>query len=112
MPARRSFALLQLGSALTLALAAVPADGQFRTPLDSIRDDRSFSFYDRGPYRPAVPRPDSLLGYDLGDWNTQYSLQERVLLAIAESAPDRVRVEEFGASWERRRMRLYIISSP
>lgn len=112
MLARRSSALLLLGSVLSLPVAPLPADAQFRTPLDSIRDDRSFSFYDRGPYRPAVPRPDSLLGYDLGDWNTQYSLQERVLLTIAESAPDRVRVEEFGASWERRRMRLYIISAP
>src|SRR5688572_33295507 len=94
--------------ALTLAapLAAQPL------PLDSIRDDRNFSFYDRGPYRSSVPRPEAVLGYAIGDMNTQYAAQERVLLAIADAAKDRVRVEEFGSSYERRAMRLFIVSSP
>jgi hypothetical protein len=65
-------------------------------PLDSIRDDRNFSFYDRGPYRPTVPRPEAVLGYAIGEMNTQYAAQEHVLLAIADAAKDRVRVEEFG----------------
>ena len=86
--------------------------GQARLPLDSIRDDRNFSFYDRGPYRPNVPRPESILGYTVGEMNTQYAAQERVLLAIADAAKDRVRVEEFGSSYERRAMRLFIVSSP
>lgn len=79
---------------------------------DSIRDDRNFSFYDRGPYRPGIPRPETLLGYELGQSNTQFALQERVLLAIAEAAGDRVRVEEIGTTNERRTLRLYLISSP
>src|SRR5688572_10648476 len=81
-------------------------------PLDSIRDDRNFSFYDRGPYRPSVPKPEAVLGYAIGEMNTQYAAQERVLLAIADAAKDRVRVEEFGSSYERRTMRLFIVSSP
>ncbi|HYC49829.1 MAG TPA: M14 family zinc carboxypeptidase [Gemmatimonadaceae bacterium] len=79
---------------------------------DSIRDDRYFSFYARGPYRTQVPSPDSLLGYRVGDMHTQYAWQERVLLAIAAAAPDRVRVEEIGTTTERRTQRLFIISSP
>jgi hypothetical protein len=58
-----------------------------------------------------VPRPEALLGYRLGDRNTQYAEQERVLLAIARAAPDRVRVEEIGATHEGRRMRVYVVSS-
>src|SRR5688500_8386540 len=81
-------------------------------PLDSIRDDRNFSFYDRGPYRTTVPRPETVLGYPIGEMNTQYAAQERALLAIADAAKDRVRVEEFGSSYERRTMRLFIVSSP
>src|SRR5688500_17658712 len=81
-------------------------------PLDSIRDDRNFSFYDRGPYRTTVPRPETVLGYPIGEMNTQYAAQERALLAIADAAKDRVRVEEFGSSYERRAMRLFIVSSP
>jgi hypothetical protein len=59
-----------------------------------------------------VPRPESILGYALGDANTQFLQQERVLLAIAEAARDRVRVEEIGSTNERRTMRLFVISSP
>ena len=79
---------------------------------DSIRDDRAFSFWARGPYRPAVPRPDRLLGYEIGEMNTQFGAQERVLLAIADAAKDRVRIEPIGTTVERRPMRLFIVSSP
>ena len=102
---------LRLAIAAAVLLPAASA-AQSSAARDSIRDDRNFSFYDRGPYRAGVPRPDSLLGYGLGERNTQYADQERVLLAIAAAARDRVRVEEFGMTAERRRMRIYIISSP
>jgi hypothetical protein len=76
------------------------------------RDDAAFSFYARGPYRPQVPRPDSLLGYAIGTAHTQFAQQERTLLAIADAAKDRVRVEVIGHTAERRTMRLYIVSAP
>ena len=79
---------------------------------DSLRDSRTFSFTARGPYRAQVPRPEALLGYRLGDRNTQYGEQERVLLAIASAARDRVHVEEIGATHEGRRMRVYVVSAP
>ncbi|MDB4882443.1 MAG: Zinc carboxypeptidase [Gemmatimonadetes bacterium] len=98
--------------AAALALsAASAAHAQGAAPTDA-RDDAHFSFYDRGPYRPAIPRPESILGYAIGENNTQYSAQERVMLAIADAAKDRVRVEEFTTTYERRPMRLYIVSSP
>ena len=104
---------LSVGSCTLIAclIAASSAHAQ-GTERDSLRDDARFSFYDRGPYRPNVPRPDSVLGYPLGSFNTQFALQEKTLLAIANAAPDRVRVEEIGETNERRTMRLYIISSP
>jgi hypothetical protein len=92
--------------------AAASSAAQGPSSRDSIRDDQGFSFYDRGPFRPQVPRPDSLLGYRVGDVHTQYAWQERVLLAIASAAPDRVRVQEIGTTTERRTQRLFIISSP
>ena len=101
--------------ALITATQAPPALAQTVQAVgmrDTIRDDRFFSFYDRGPFRPQVPRPDSLLGYGLGEMHTQFAWQERVLLAIANAARDRVRVEEIGMTSERRTQRLFIISSP
>ena len=93
--------------AMTTPLAA-----QNASPRDSVRDDARFSFYARGPYRPNVPKPETILGYEVGTFNTQFALQERTLLAIADAAKDRVRVEEIGSTNERRTMRIYIISSP
>ncbi|MEX2178980.1 MAG: M14 family zinc carboxypeptidase [Gemmatimonadaceae bacterium] len=103
---RRTAVLLALAALSTAATAQMP------TSRDSIRDDRDFSFYDRGPYRAQVPRPDSLLGYGVGETHTQFAGQERVLLAIAGAAPDRVRVEEIGTTTERRTQRLFIVSAP
>ena len=95
-------------AALALALSAAsarfaPAQTAPLQPEPAQRDDARFSFYDRGPYRASVPRPDSILGYAIGESNTQYAAQERVLLAIADAAKDRVRVEDLGSSYERRR---------
>ena len=106
--------LLRLAVTAALVLhAARPASlAAQRTPVDSIRDDRAFTFYGRGPYRAAVPRPDQLLGYPVGTWHTQYAWQEKVLLGIADAAKDRVRVEEIGKTAEKRTMRLYVVSSP
>lgn len=100
---------LLLGLVALLLPTAVVAQ---RTPTDSLRDDRAFSFYAKGPYRPGIPRPESILGYDVGTWHTQYAQQERVLLAIADAARDRVKVEEIGVSNERRTMRIYLVSTP
>ncbi|HEX8336236.1 MAG TPA: hypothetical protein VF621_05865, partial [Pyrinomonadaceae bacterium] len=33
-----------------------------------------FDFYARGPYRRQVPRPQSLLRYDVGDFHTNYAM--------------------------------------
>ena len=102
---RRSLVTLVVG-------LVVSGSAQAQAVRDTVRDDRNFSFYDRGPFRPSVPRPDSLLGYGIGETHTQFAWQERVLLAIANAARDRVRVEEIGTTSERRTQRLYLISSP
>ena len=52
-----------------------------------------FDFYTHGPYDPSVPRPESILGYAAGEKHTVFRDQERVLSAIAEKAPDRVKVD-------------------
>ncbi len=101
----------RLGLFAFALLLAAPLAAQ-RTAVDSIRDDAHFSFYAKGPYRASVPKPDDVLGYGIGAWHTQYASQERVLLAIADAAKDRVRVEEIGRTGEKRTMRLYLVSSP
>ncbi|MBA3671643.1 MAG: hypothetical protein H0W68_06420 [Gemmatimonadaceae bacterium] len=102
-----SFAL-----AASLAVAPTVVAAQRVPTADVTRDDAHFSFYARGPYRTSVTRPDDVLRYAIGAANTQYGDQEKALLAIAGSATDRVRVEEFASTYERRAMRIYVVSSP
>ena len=97
--------------ALAFALLAPTLGAQARA-TSGPRDDAAFTFYGRGPYRPQVPRPEALLGYEVGSWHTQYAWQEKVLLGIADAAKDRVKVEVIGTTAEKRTMRLYLVSSP
>ncbi|MGD9588097.1 MAG: M14 family zinc carboxypeptidase [Pyrinomonadaceae bacterium] len=71
-----------------------------------------FDFYTRGEYRPEVPRPQSILRYDVGDHHTTYAQMEHVIFAIAKAAPDRVKIFEIGTTNEHRMQYLVAISSP
>ncbi len=75
------------------------------------RADR-FDFYARGPFRENVPRPQSILRYDVGDFHTNYAMMERVIQAIAQAAPDRVRVFDIGLTNEYRMQHVVAISAP
>jgi hypothetical protein len=86
-----------------LVPAAAPGQG---------RDEPRFDFYTRGPYRENVPRPQSILRFDVGDFHTNYAMMERVIGAIAQAAPDRVRVFDIGLTNEYRMQHLVAISSP
>lgn len=72
----------------------------------------TFDFHERGPYRPEVPTPETLLGYGPGERHTQYASQQAVLDALVEAHPARVRTEVTGTTEEGRVMRILLISSP
>src|SRR5688572_12379769 len=73
---------------------------------------QAFDFYARGPYRPAVPRPEAVTGYEAGAQHTMYALLQRYLDTLIATAGDRVRVERWGETAERRPIRALIISDP
>ncbi len=73
---------------------------------------QEFDFYARGPYRPGVPRPESLLGYSVGSQQTMYHQQQQALEAMMAAAPDRVRSEVIARTAEGKVMRLLVISAP
>jgi hypothetical protein len=74
--------------------------------------EERFDFYTRGDYRPNVPRPQSILRFDVGDFHTTYAQMERVIEAIAAAAPDRVKIFDIGETNEHRMMHVIAISSP
>lgn len=73
--------------------------------------DGSFDFYASGPYRDGIPTPEDVLGYPAGSWHTTYGRMERYLEALAEAAPGRVRLFDYGQSVERRTLHLVVVSS-
>ena len=92
-------------SSVVLALSLVAT----ASPLTA---QQQFGWYDRGPYAPSVPRPDSLLGAPLGARHTMFHQQRAVLDRMIAGAPDRVRTEVIGQTAEGKEMRLLIISAP
>jgi len=96
---------------LLAALSLVLVSLSFNTAAAQGGEDR-FDFYARGPYREGVPRPQTILRYDVGDFHTNYAMMERVIGALAERASDRVRVFDIGLTNEYRMQHVVAISSP
>ena len=72
---------------------------------------QAFDFYARGPYRPAVPRPETITGYAAGEQQTMYAVMQRYLDTLIATAPDRVRAETWGQTVEHRPYRVLVISA-
>ena len=80
--------------------------------LVSAQAQEKFDFYKRGPYRENVPKPQSLLRYDVGDHHTTYAQMEQVINAIAAAASDRVKIYDIGTTNEHRMQHVVAISAP
>lgn len=114
---------LSLACLLLVWTSAAPAqqlpvipETRCRSELDArlafgLCPEAAFDFYATGAYRAEVPRPDSVLGYPIGSWHTTYGRMERYLERLAASAPQRVRVIDYGQSVEHQTMHLVIVSA-
>ncbi len=64
-----------------------------------------------GRYDPTIPKPEQILGYQVGEWHVTHDQLLRYLYALADSSP-RVQIEETGRTYENRPLVLLTISSP
>lgn len=71
----------------------------------------SFVFWPGAEHDPALPTFRSILGYDPGDRITWHAGIMRYLEALQAAAPGRVRVVEYGRSWEGRKLVYAIVAS-
>ena len=62
-------------------------------------------------YNKSIPVPSSVLGYEVGDWTATPEKGVEHNKAVA-AASDRVVLEQYGWTTERRPLYLVIISSP
>jgi hypothetical protein len=84
----------------------------FVLPSFAQQPEPVFDFYTRGEYRSEVPRPQSILRFDVGSHHTTYGQMEQVIFAIQRAAPDRVKIYEIGLTNEHRMMYAIAISAP
>ncbi|MEK6703638.1 MAG: M14 family zinc carboxypeptidase, partial [Planctomycetota bacterium] len=108
MLTRCAFVLSALLSGTVHAQSALPAAPP--TPLPGLMYDAPF--FPGAKYDAAVPTPDSILGYRLGDKAARHAEVEAVIKAIADKAPARVKLFEYATSHEGRKLYYLAISSP
>jgi Zinc carboxypeptidase len=63
-------------------------------------------------YDQAIPTPQQVLGYAFGQEISRHADIRRYMEALAAAAPDRMRLFDYGRSWEGRRLYYAVIGSP
>ena len=78
--------------------------------LPALAQERPFDFYSTGSYATGIPRPEEVLGYPIGKRHSNYQQMEEYMSALAKASP-RIKLEQYGTSFERRRLWLVFVSS-
>ncbi len=96
--------LLCIGSLLIILSAGFPAGAQ----------ELSLNYYlpDSVQYNPSIPKPKEVIYHEPGEWHVTHDRLVNYMKAIAAAAPDRVKLELTGFSYEKRPQLLLIITSP
>jgi len=63
-------------------------------------------------YNKAIPTPESVINHKVGEWHVTHDRIVNYMKALAAAAPDRVKLETMGFTYERRPQVLLVITSP
>lgn len=77
-----------------------------------IAQELSYYLPDNVTYNPAIPKPKDIIYHNVGEWHVTHDRLVNYMKAIAAAAPDRVRLEIMGFTYENRPQVLLIITSP
>ncbi|MCC5786427.1 MAG: hypothetical protein JJU33_06990 [Phycisphaerales bacterium] len=105
MRSRIRIAVAALAAACTLGAQGSP------WPTHTHHPDRPFEYLENSTYDAKVPTPKSVIGHEVGKYFTRHADIVRYAEALAESS-DRVVVERYGQSWQRRPLMTLTISDP
>lgn len=84
----------------------------FSFALPSFSQDLSYFLPKETSYNPAIPKPKDIIFHEVGEWHITHDRLVNYMRAIAAAAPDRVKLETMGLSYESRPQVLLIITSP
>src|ERR1700755_1734290 len=74
--------------------------------------DLSYYLPDSVTYNPSIPKPKDVIYHEVGEWHVTHDRLVNYMKAIAAAAPDRVKLETMGFTYEQRPQVLLIITSP
>src|SRR5215212_3024076 len=92
----------KLSIAILLSVSVLCASGQ----------DLSYYLPDSITYNPAIPKPKDVIYHEVGEWHVTHDRLVNYMKAIAAAAPDRLKLETMGFTYEGRPQLLLIITSP
>ena len=73
--------------------------------------DLKYYLPDSVTYNPAIPKPKDVIYHEVGEWHVTHDRLVNYMKAIATAAPDRVKLETMGLTYENRPQVLLIITS-
>ena len=74
--------------------------------------DLSYYLPDSVTYNPAIPKPKDIIYHEVGEWHVTHDRLVNYMKAVAAAAPDRIKLETIGFTYENRPQLLLIITSP
>jgi len=74
--------------------------------------DLKYYLPDSVSYNPSIPKPKDIIYHQVGEWHVTHDRLVNYMKAIAAAAPERVKLEIMGFTYENRPQVLLIITSP
>jgi hypothetical protein len=74
--------------------------------------DLNYYLPDSVTYNPAIPNPKDIIYHEVGEWHVTHDRLVNYMKAVAAAAPDRIKLETTGFTYESRPQLLLIITSP
>ncbi|HMK25275.1 MAG TPA: M14 metallopeptidase family protein [Chitinophagaceae bacterium] len=74
--------------------------------------DLKYYLPDSVSYNPAIPKPKDIIYHEVGEWHVTHDRLVNYMRAVATAAPDRIKLEMMGFTYEGRPQVLLIITSP
>jgi hypothetical protein len=103
--------LLLVGVALSFSFySPTSADGIDPAP-GLPKSGQILPFFPDGTYDSSIPAPEKILGYQMGAKPCRYEEMVKYLIALDQSSPE-VLLQEYGQTYEGRKLYYLIISSP
>ncbi len=78
----------------------------------SFAQDLSYYLPDSVQYNPAIPKPKDIIYHNVGEYHITHDRLVNYMQAVAKAAPDRIKLETMGFTYEGRPQVLLLITSP